>query len=168
MSAVLDSVFNYCEHPKVEVRWRLRRDNTGCWVRQCLVCGGQAGTQLSAKAPEVQGREKILFDDTLRDRYERARRQYWDRKREAQEEEREKENQEWWRNYSAYLRTPQWRARRVLVMKRAGGICEGCREERATQVHHLTYAHVTNEFLFELVAVCDECHERLHEGKAER
>jgi hypothetical protein len=29
-------------------------------------------------------------------------------------------------------------------------------------VHHLTYAHVFNEFLFELMAVCDECHDRLH------
>ena len=35
-------------------------------------------------------------------------------------------------------------------------------KNKATQVHHLTYQHVFAEFAFELVAVCDECHARLH------
>ena len=32
----------------------------------------------------------------------------------------------------------------------------------AKQVHHTTYANVGHEFLFELVALCPECHNRYH------
>lgn len=64
--------------------------------------------------------------------------------------------------YAAYLQSEEWGRRREKVMQRAGGICEGCRDHVATEVHHLTYAHVTQEFLFELVAMCAECHARWH------
>lgn len=64
--------------------------------------------------------------------------------------------------YAAYLETPAWKSRAGLVRKRAKGICEGCGMSRARDVHHLTYAHVGHEFLFELVALCGTCHERWH------
>lgn len=69
------------------------------------------------------------------------------------------------REYSKYLKTAEWANRRAKVLKRAGGICEGCLERDATQVHHKTYEHVFEEFMFELIAVCDECHKRLHPEK---
>lgn len=64
--------------------------------------------------------------------------------------------------YAEYLRSTEWAARRERVMQRAGGICEGCRMQPATEVHHLTYEHMTQEFLFELVAICSDCHARWH------
>lgn len=64
--------------------------------------------------------------------------------------------------YADYLRSEEWAARRTKVMQRAGGICEGCRDRPAEEVHHLTYEHVTQEFLFELVAMCGDCHARFH------
>ena len=64
--------------------------------------------------------------------------------------------------YGAYLKSAEWAARREKVMQRAGGFCEGCRGQAATEVHHLTYEHVTQEFLFELVAICGDCHARYH------
>jgi 5-methylcytosine-specific restriction endonuclease McrA len=48
------------------------------------------------------------------------------------------------------------------VIERADGLCEGCRSAEAVHVHHLTYKHCGNEFLWELVAICRECHERVH------
>jgi replicative DNA helicase len=66
------------------------------------------------------------------------------------------------KRYHEYLLSPEWMALRRKVLDRCGGLCEGCREERVTQVHHLTYAHVRNELLFELVGLCDACHERAH------
>src|SRR5262249_30248586 len=68
---------------------------------------------------------------------------------------------EWRREHEKYLVTDEWRRRRGRVMLRANGICEGCGEWPATQVHHLTYAHWRAEFLWELRAVCDECHTRV-------
>lgn len=49
------------------------------------------------------------------------------------------------------------------MLTRDNYLCQGCRVRRATQVHHLTYDHVGNEFLFELVAICETCHTRLHD-----
>jgi hypothetical protein len=76
-------------------------------------------------------------------------------------EQDSEKNREWWRRYNAYLATPQWRSRRNRVMRRAGGTCEACLEQPATEVHHTTYEHVCNEPLWELRAVCHECHEQI-------
>jgi 5-methylcytosine-specific restriction endonuclease McrA len=80
-------------------------------------------------------------------------------------QQRAAEAEEWQQWYQGYLQTDEWRARRQLVFKRAGGICEGCRRATATQVDHITYKHAGNEFLWELVAICRDCHERCHDDK---
>ena len=71
-------------------------------------------------------------------------------------------NGKWQPAFAAHLTTVEWMERRRLVLIRARGLCEGCRHRKATTVHHLTYEHVGAEFLFELVAVCRSCHNRLH------
>ncbi len=62
--------------------------------------------------------------------------------------------------YAEYLKSDEWFRRRERVMQRAGGICEGCRIQAATEVHHLSHEHITQEFPFELVALCGDCHAR--------
>jgi hypothetical protein len=100
---------------------------------------------------------------------ERARKDAAWRARQAQRERDEQErSREWWARYNAYLATPGWAERRRLVIERCVGICEGCRLQRVTQVHHLTYENVCAEFLWELVGVCDECHERYHAAEEAR
>jgi hypothetical protein len=73
-----------------------------------------------------------------------------------------KSRAEWRRLYEEYLVSPQWQTRRQHVLDRCSGICEGCRERPAMQVHHKNYDHVGEELLFDLVALCDECHLRTH------
>lgn len=70
--------------------------------------------------------------------------------------------------YQRYLRSPRWRARWNAVMKRDNGKCRFC-GKKATQVHHLTYARIFNEAMYDLVAICDGCHKLVHalEGKKE-
>lgn len=93
-----------------------------------------------------------------------------ERQRESERLERERvaHSKEWWAWYNEYLRSPAWRDRAALVKKRAGGICEGCGTRPAAQVHHVTYKHVGNEFLWELRAICNNCHERIHGEEQER
>lgn len=69
-------------------------------------------------------------------------------------------------NYAEYLNSPEWKALRSSVMERCEGICEGCRQKTAEDVHHLTYQHIGREFLFELVGLCRSCHTRWHEDQA--
>lgn len=65
----------------------------------------------------------------------------------------------WYRNY---LLTPAWRFKRRLVLARCNGKCEGCAGRPATEVHHLTYDHVGDELLYELVGLCENCHKKAH------
>ena len=51
--------------------------------------------------------------------------------------------------------------KRVAVMKRDGGQCV-C-GKKATQVHHKTYDNIGKEPLEELVALCEDCHYKLHD-----
>lgn len=70
---------------------------------------------------------------------------------------------DWWAWYNEYLNSDAWKARRRKVMDRCRGLCEGCRDHPVTQIHHLTYDHVGDELLYELVGLCDACHDRTHE-----
>lgn len=66
--------------------------------------------------------------------------------------------------YELYLRSDAWQAKRAAVLERAGRHCERCpagsgRFPVALDVHHLTYAHLGDEALEELEALCRPCHE---------
>lgn len=91
-------------------------------------------------------------------------REQWDRGRIDRQKFEQQRQEEWRMNYVDYLQTERWHEKRRLVFRRSGGLCEGCGEAKATQVHHLTYDHLGNELLWELAAVCKECHERVHEN----
>lgn len=74
----------------------------------------------------------------------------------------EKRKKEFHKDYSEYLKSPAWREMRKLVLQRDNNICQGCLVKEATQVHHLTYDNVYNELAFQLISVCDECHNKIH------
>jgi 5-methylcytosine-specific restriction endonuclease McrA len=71
----------------------------------------------------------------------------------------------WWAWYDTYLQSDAWQTKRLAVLARDRSWCQGCRARHATQVHHISYKHVGNELLWELVAVCDECHQRAHQER---
>lgn len=79
--------------------------------------------------------------------------------RELMAEDAKQRTAEWWAKYDEYLRSATWAEKRVKVLERDQYLCQACRDRRAVQVHHLTYRHVFNEPLFDLVAVCVTCHE---------
>lgn len=146
-----------CAHKATELRLRNRASN---WhvARQCLECGQQVGSfvKKDVAAKEAGTVAFPEFDEGLADRIW----QNWQRVNEGTRAELREERRA---QYHDYLRTPQWREKSRRVRERARGMCEGCGERRCTQVHHLTYDHIGAEFLWELVAVCDECHERAHD-----
>lgn len=64
--------------------------------------------------------------------------------------------------HKKHLDSEKWKNLRRLIMDRANGICEGCLTNPAEEVHHKTYAHLGDEFCFELIALCRKCHSRYH------
>lgn len=128
------------------------------YVQQCIQCGRAAGQPISkANALRSNGmNEPPAFDPQILERWEEAK------KRAALAIERNFDRSAFFIDYDKYLQSDEWAARRTLVLKRAAGVCEGCGCDSPAQVHHLSYAHVGFEFLFELVALCDPCHQRIH------
>lgn len=57
-----------------------------------------------------------------------------------------------------------WRAKRLEVIARAGGICEKCKERRGVHVHHFFYGNRQRgtEPLDWLQLVCLKCHGDYH------
>lgn len=155
---LLHQRFFDCEHKESELRVYTASNGTKHYRRQCLRCGRLVETVRRADIRRDLARLPAWDEDLPR--------QYWETRnqlyRQALDAIRSREKQEFWDWYESYLETGKWKRIRQRVLKRAGGICEGCGQQQATQVHHLNYSHVGEEFMFELVAVCRDCHARLH------
>lgn len=64
--------------------------------------------------------------------------------------------------YEEYLNTSDWKYKRDIIMSRFNHVCQIC-GSKATQVHHITYEHIQNEYPFELVPLCRQCHKDWHD-----
>lgn len=60
-------------------------------------------------------------------------------------------------NYRDYIKSDQWKTLRKEILERDEYTCQICGGV-AEQVHHLTYDHLRNEYHFELVSLCKNCH----------
>lgn len=74
----------------------------------------------------------------------------------------ESKKEEHTKKYHEYLKSPEWKDRRLRVLNRDKYICQACLINEATQVHHLTYDRIFKEPLFDLTGVCDSCHNSIH------
>jgi hypothetical protein len=150
-----------CKHEGSVAQYRVKIASGGFQVRDCCVnCGERLGTALSQKDKEWvaslpwQPEEHAATYKSRR--YEEwqatlvtlARQQYADRGRFTD-------------SYRDYMSSEAWNAKRSLVLKRCGEICEGCGVAKATEVHHRCYDHLGDEFLFELLGLCHSCHEQI-------
>lgn len=86
----------------------------------------------------------------------------WEARQEKYRRESAQRSAEWWDWYHAYLQSSEWQDKRQRVLERDEHVCRGCGLWPATQVHHLTYQRVGHEMLFDLVAICDRCHDKIH------
>jgi len=145
---VTQADFVECPCASAELRRRRLSNGSVSIILQCLVCGNSVGQPVAHHRVSGPVGE---WDDGLQDRWNAARSDTRAQRRASAKAA-----------YREYLQSQEWAAIRARVLLRAGRKCEGCGEE-ATQVHHLTYEHVFEEFLFELIAVCRGCHERLHD-----
>jgi 5-methylcytosine-specific restriction endonuclease McrA len=149
--------FDECPHDIAAVR-RRNAAHGEIFAKQCLACGARVGQWLKRDVARALGGVLEAWDETLA-------RAWSDRLLAREREARAAEEKAWQARYRAYLRSEAWARRRARVLARARERCEGCGEAKAAAVHHLTYAHLGAEFLWELVALCDPCHARVHGWK---
>jgi hypothetical protein len=158
----LREFYRECDHPRTVLGWHTTRSQTRQLRRQCVDCGELVGGALpGSQALRSTGRVDLAMRERCRDQRDARLRAIYEKHARLQRAELDARRQQ----HSEYLDSPEWRAKRRKVLERAGGLCEGCRVNRPTQVHHLTYKHWGDELLFELVALCDECHDRCHEDR---
>lgn len=155
------TIYLDCTHARSVIRKRLDSAGRPHFKTQCLECGhyGRNGAMsLSRDYLKARGfdPERVPpFDEAA---FERACHAERDATMAAIIADRDARRAE----RAPYYESAEWGAKRAIVMKRAAGVCEGCGERAATQVHHLSYDHFGDEFLWELVAICNDCHERVH------
>ena len=148
----------HCDHLRQEPRVALQSDGKPFYRIQCADCGQKLSHSLPHSS--VPNRERRPpWNEELYQRRLRSGQAAYGQCREAAIAKRKAE---WRAVYRRYLASADWQSVRQRVLSRAWGTCEGCLEAPATEVHHKTYAHVGDEFLFELVAICRPCHERAH------
>lgn len=151
-----------CDHPEVKLTVLVKRNNARCYMDQCQVCGVKVKDRPNKQLSVAEKNAAKDFNQNLKFQWIEERRLFMEARR---SEYQKTEKDDFMKQYSIYLSSPEWRIKRSLVLKRANGICEGCGITKATQVHHLTYVRLYKEMLFDLVAICDDCHQSLHEKK---
>lgn len=158
MQNVTDST-SACEHESKAIRVKTDVLGRKLWQFQCLDCGAAASSFIKQKdVPVADMLKPVAWDTALEDR---GRETFTSAYAEQYRREKERQNEEWWQRYTAYLKTEAWRRKREAVLKRDNFVCRACLSRRSVQAHHLTYQHVGDEPLFDLVAVCMECHEKI-------
>lgn len=149
-----------CEHSQT----RLVRYQTASEVltarRQCLLCDDMVGG--AVKKTEIEHFQSLPIVTCAE--VERLRKERWERTTSVYAEGRENQNAAFWRFYNKYINSDAWRTKRQQAIQRAAGSCAGCNASLRSpiHVHHLTYDHLGDELLFELVVICERCHQKLH------
>lgn len=160
-----------CKHSTWEYRYRWVGKTRRYYI-QCLTCFDNRGAiaKDSLVRIGVDSMSLAEFDETASKRQrDDLLAAYYEQKEPLEQkykniawERHEREVGQQRYDYTVYINSPKWKAIRQLVLERDNHICQGCRKNKATQVHHLTYDHFGDELLWELVSVCRRCHERCH------
>lgn len=69
--------------------------------------------------------------------------------------------------YRRYLKSPEWRMLRKIVLKRDNHRCVRCGYIGNLQVHHINYVGIYENFNFsvdQLENICYDCHNDVHKG----
>lgn len=147
-----------CDHSNISLVCRVSSNGAKTFLRQCQRCGHKCSPIKRVELSQREANDAKPINESIelswRDRANR-------RRQELYEQFRNNQGQAWWEAYNLYLQSPRWRKKREAVIAR-DVICQACRCRPAVQAHHLTYDHIGYEPLFELVGICVECHESLH------
>lgn len=64
---------------------------------------------------------------------------------------------------AAYYKLDHWMKRKYARQDRDGGACVLCLSSDDLRCHHVSYGRLFNEPLEDLLTLCAECHDRVHE-----
>ena len=147
-----------CKHDATALRLWTNEGGAKVVQPQCLSCGKRFGAQVKVPDRNAYPEADLTLDVEWFARDRHVRDSVVIRHIDLTVQGRD----DWWARYNRHMASEAWRKTRTKVIKRCGGVCEGCAEAPAAQVHHLSYDHMGDELLFELVGLCVACHEKVH------
>ena len=157
--------FPECPHLESSLTKKVHANGVLHYVLQCRACGKYMRSVAKDHDLVVTHDGEIpYFDHAIRERHQAERDAWYDAQRVRIAEQRAVQDAAFWDGYNAYLDSPAWRERRARRLNLDEGRCQARLDvctEFATQVHHLTYRHLGNEPLFDLISVCESCHEEI-------
>lgn len=68
------------------------------------------------------------------------------------------------KTYQEYLESDWWLDKKKLVLSKTKK-CEQCNSHQQLYVHHITYDTLGNEPRKDLMVVCYDCHQEIHDGE---
>ncbi len=148
-----------CSCERQQIRRRKQRNGVVVIGAQCLQCGRmcERATKNNYSLPSLP-----WWDDALAQRWREKVDAYYGQRRQEYLRRQSDQDAAWRKKWEDHMASTEWQILRQKVFKRCNGMCEGCNERRAVQVHHLTYDRLGHEMLFDLVAVCLACHASIH------
>ena len=147
-----------CDHVTTQVRFYVSASNATRYGFQCVNCGKWKECKRAILSTEQIASAELRDDDLST----AVRRQYCKAQALASMQRARDHADAWWENYRTYLGTDEWQEKRRQVLTRDKSICQMCYASRAVQVHHLSYKHLGDEPLTDLVSVCIRCHSQIH------
>ncbi len=152
-----------CEHANRVATKRILTNGILTVSLQCQQCGSGQARSMS----EYNVNALPDFDESIKPRYEQELKREWEQSRAKFLHEQATHSGDWWDKYKSYLESSEWKLVRNWVLKR-DEICQCCFSQSANQAHHLSYeTYNKHGFTFpaECVGVCEDCHNRMHEGE---
>lgn len=64
--------------------------------------------------------------------------------------------------YSKYIKSAEWKAKRQERLEMDKYTCRRCGSPYDTVVHHITYKNIGHEEMEDLITLCSWCHKRIH------
>ncbi|RKD12900.1 hypothetical protein BCY91_11720 [Pelobium manganitolerans] len=123
---------------------------------QCQTCGKKVGTAL--KKANFQEHDLPLFNENLVNESESERIDLRKELTEIDERKKRARHDDFWDDYTEYLKSERWKSIREIVLRRDNYKCQSCLTEDAVEVHHTIGHFRKNEPIFSLFSVCNRCH----------
>ena len=137
---------------------------------QCMDCGYLDGRSIAYS--EVEDKDNVpLVNEQLREKFYESQRNKINReiaeKQKKIDEEIAEKRKDYMEELKKYYDTPQWQMKRKKRLELNqilfDGLCERCGINKATEVHHRSYAIIDGyEHPFDLECICHDCHKRIH------
>jgi 5-methylcytosine-specific restriction endonuclease McrA len=154
-------MYESCQHDRTELR---HMEHCQQYRKQCLDCFQSVGNAIAKRTIPVNELESMKpFDIQARDGYWENRKSQAEKIQEQILQQANEKLQARRNFYETYLQSDDWRNIRKRVIERENGLCQGCRMNPISQVHHRNYDRLGSELLTDLYGYCETCHKKAHD-----